>query len=224
MFFARVLHSLVIDQSNQITMKKLFSALCLPALLIPLNVFATVHVVEVSDFQFSPATINVMVGDTIQWTWVSGSHTTTSTSVPAGAATWDASINSISPNTSFTYVVTAIGTYTYHCTFHSSTMTGNFSATAATSAPTLTGAAKEFNLYPNPVKNDLNISFNYLTEQAGNVRIYDLTGKAVYQMPIEIHAGSNQVVMPLAELSTGMYVAEVYAGKEKVGSRRISKD
>ena len=39
--------------------------------------FATTHNVAVSNFQFTPTNLNVAVGDTIKWNWVSGGHTTT---------------------------------------------------------------------------------------------------------------------------------------------------
>jgi plastocyanin len=72
--------------------------------------------VRVMDFSFQPATISAHVGDIIIWRWVNGMHTTTSTSVPAGAATWNAPIDSI--NTQFRYRVQVAGTYQYQCNFH----------------------------------------------------------------------------------------------------------
>src|SRR5437773_315381 len=95
---------------------------------------ATIHTVNVADFQFSPATISdVVVGDVIKWIWVSGTHTTTcdpdiesTNSLPAGAATWDASITSGS--TTFQYTVTVAGVYNYFCNIHGTIMSGSFTA------------------------------------------------------------------------------------------------
>jgi len=68
-----------------------------------------------------------MVGDTVKWVWISGSHTTTSTSVPTDAASWDSPINS--SNTSFSYKVTVAGAYDYKCTPHAAMgMVGSFTA------------------------------------------------------------------------------------------------
>jgi plastocyanin len=37
------------------------------------NVKATIHTVQVANFQFTPASINtVSVGDTVRWIWVRG--------------------------------------------------------------------------------------------------------------------------------------------------------
>jgi len=46
------------------------------------------HQVTVSDFVFTPSTVNAAVGDTITWTWVNGIHTTTSWNIPPGARRW----------------------------------------------------------------------------------------------------------------------------------------
>jgi hypothetical protein len=71
----------------------------------------------------------VVVGDIIKWVWVNGSHTTTSTDIPAGAATWDSPMNSAS--TTFQYEVTAPGVYNYQCTPHAAFgMTAQFTASA----------------------------------------------------------------------------------------------
>ena len=79
---------------------------------------ATTHNVSVQNFQFSPSTINVSVGDVIHFVWVAGTHTTTSTSVPAGADAWDAPIDAT--HTTFDYTVAQPGSYSYQCSFHAS--------------------------------------------------------------------------------------------------------
>jgi|SRR5215813_13971033 len=78
--------------------------------------WAADHPVTVSNFVFTPSTVNAVVGDTISWTWVNGMHTTTSTSVPAGARPWNRPINMTS--TRFRTRVRVAGTYTYQCNFH----------------------------------------------------------------------------------------------------------
>jgi plastocyanin len=94
-----------------------------------LQVKATTWTVTVSSNQFTPSSLNVVVGDVIQWVWSSGVHTTTSLSVPAGGATWDASI--INTSTTFNYTVTAAGSYSYECSIHTPLMSGSFTATSA---------------------------------------------------------------------------------------------
>ncbi|MBA3649172.1 MAG: T9SS type A sorting domain-containing protein [Chitinophagales bacterium] len=91
---------------------------------------ATIQIVTVQNFSFSPSSFTVNLGDTVKWVWVDGGHTTTSTSIPAGATSWDSQINS--GNTTFKYVPSVVGTYNYHCAIHPTTMIGSFSVVCAT--------------------------------------------------------------------------------------------
>lgn len=114
-------------------MKKI-ALLPLYVILISFASKATVHVVQVANFQFTPANVSdVTVGDTMRWVWVSGSHTTTDdpatqsqNTLPAGAPVWNASINAASP--SFDYKVTVAGDYHYWCIPHSPNMAASFTA------------------------------------------------------------------------------------------------
>ena len=93
-----------------------------------------------ANFQFSVAgggtILNASVGDTITWTWSSGSHTTTcdptsqgsGNSLPSGAATWNSPINST--NKTFSYKLTVAGTYKYWCIPHAPNMAGTINASA----------------------------------------------------------------------------------------------
>jgi len=74
------------------------------------------HTFSAGGMSFSPNLDTAHVGDTIHFVWSNGSHTTTSVSVPTGAATWSTPLNSSSP--SFNYVVTVAGTYNFHCNIH----------------------------------------------------------------------------------------------------------
>jgi len=100
-------------------------------LVLPMHGFATKHIISVQNFNFSPSMVNnVQIGDTMRWQWVSGSHTTTSSTIPAGAAAWDSPINS--SVTVYEYRVTTAGTYNYVCTPHAAGgMVGLFTVSAA---------------------------------------------------------------------------------------------
>src|ERR1043165_845241 len=80
---------------------------------------ATTHHITAADFTFTPSSgVTASIGDTIQWDWISGSHTTTSTTIPGGAATWDHPLNSQDGNGSFMYFPTISGYYTYKAQHH----------------------------------------------------------------------------------------------------------
>jgi plastocyanin len=67
-----------------------------------------------SDFQFSPAVINVAVGTTVVWTNHSSlgiAHTTTS-----DGGKWDS--GNLAPGQSFSFTFTSAGSFPYHCTIH----------------------------------------------------------------------------------------------------------
>lgn len=94
----------------------------------------TTVTITVSSDQFTPNNVSVSVGDSIKYQWVSGLHTTTcdgvfpGTSLPSGAATWDAPMDDLHPV--FIYVVTVPGTYNYVCIPHAPLMAGQFTASS----------------------------------------------------------------------------------------------
>jgi len=91
------------------------------------SLFGTVINVSVQNFSFSPAGFNAAVGDSIVWTEVNGVHTTTSTLVPAGAASWNYSFSGAGDT--YTYVIAVAGDYEYQCSIHPTLMQGTFSVT-----------------------------------------------------------------------------------------------
>ena len=112
-----------------------FAMTLLVGMVLHTSLFAVTHNVQVGNYYFNPSSLNVEVGDIVKWVWVQGSHTTTSSSIPGGAASWDEPITSGNPT--FSYTVTVVGVYNYVCTPHAGMgQTGSFTATAP--APTLT--------------------------------------------------------------------------------------
>jgi plastocyanin len=93
----------------------LFSLCTLFCLDVQAQQFAVVEV-HVRNFEFSPATFTAVVGDTIRFLWDIGTHTTTSTSVPAGAAMWDSPMDARTET--FDYKTSQPGNYSFKCTPH----------------------------------------------------------------------------------------------------------
>ncbi|HEX5151066.1 MAG TPA: T9SS type A sorting domain-containing protein [Parafilimonas sp.] len=96
-------------------MKKNLPAIAI-CLLFAMKAYPFTKVVTVQFPSFSPSSFTINIGDSVKWVWVSGTHTTTSLTIPAGAASWNKSITSTS--TTFIYVPTKLGTYNYKCTPH----------------------------------------------------------------------------------------------------------
>ncbi len=88
------------------------------------------------------STSTITVGDTVQWTWSSGLHSTTSG--PCGPTTctsdglWDSGVHSTPFSFSHTATFASIGTYHYHCAVHGATMQGDIVVVAPGPAPTVT--------------------------------------------------------------------------------------
>lgn len=100
---------------------------------------ATTQTITVQNTVFTPSSVTVNLGDTIKWVWINGVHTTTSTTIPAGAASWNHDMNSTAGNTEFIYVPTVLGTYNYWCLVHGSFMVASFTVICGT--PSLTISA-----------------------------------------------------------------------------------
>lgn len=102
----------------------------LTATLSANTLHATVHIVQVGSptNQFTPTSMTVNLGDTVRFEYVSGFHTTTSTSVPAGAQSWDVPMQAV--GTTFDYIPSVEGNYNYWCTIHQPAMSGTFTVSS----------------------------------------------------------------------------------------------
>ena len=169
---------------------------------------ATIHTVSVADFAFTPSTIaGVHPGDTIMWMWSSGSHTTTSTTIPAGATSWDH--NMTSSSTSFIYIPTVIGTYNYQCTPHASMgMVGSFTVVSASNVSQVNSANAIFNIFPNPASGSLHILFNE-SGISTSVTLTDITGKEVINGKYNT---ANETDLNLSDIPNGLYFISVVQG------------
>lgn len=168
--------------------------------------FATKWQVNVSNFTFTPAILpNVIIGDTVRFQWVSGTHTTTSTTIPAGAATWDQPMTSTSQV--FDYIVTIPGTYNYKCTPHAAFgMVGSFTVSYPTGISEQRNALS-IDIFPNPVQNVAMIKMISDPSHVTGLKIYDITGKTVLVKDLEDLAQNQLLTIDLGALTSGIYFA-----------------
>jgi plastocyanin len=94
----------------------------LPSVLL----YSTTYTVEVSNYQFNPANLNVKVGDVIHYSFIGGTHNAVSSSVPGGAPLIYSGGVSSAIRT-YDYTVTLVGKYDYYCQNHED-MVGSFTA------------------------------------------------------------------------------------------------
>lgn len=193
-------------------MKKIYTLLF--ASLIGLTANAAIHNVSVIDFAFSPATVTANVGDTIRWTLgTSTTHTTTSTSVPSGAAAWDRTLTSSAP--SFDYVIPMAGTYNYFCSLHPQ-MTGTITATSGTG---ISNNAASFMLsaYPNPFKDKVTLTHT----TADVISVFNMVGEVVMKQAVE--ATEVKTLLDLSALPAGVYFVNIVKEGMITGTKRIVK-
>lgn len=158
-------------------MKKSIFLSILFILSLYINSLATIRVITVQNYYFSPTPMVAYVGDTIKWQWVNGLHTTTSLTYPDSALGWDAVIDG--NNQSFLYVIQFFGAYNYHCSRHF-----NMGMTGVIDVPEgirkIESFVPDFELmqnYPNPFNPSTTIKFSVAKESFVKLKIFDVTGK-----------------------------------------------
>ena len=66
-------------------------------------------------------------------------------------------------------------------------------------------------VYPNPVKEQLNIILNTPNSERVSIRISDLVGKTISQKELQTNQGDNNIQFNISNLSRGTYLIKVYS-------------
>ena len=193
-------------------MKKLYAILSLAFSVSLAN--ATVHTLTVMASSFSPTAINAVCGDTVAWVWGQvGSHTTTSTTIPACATAWNSPLNAATP--AFAIVISCAGTYNYKCTPHG--FTGMIVATCPNSVPSISN--NYFSAaYPNPFSNKITIE----TPSADVISIYNAVGEKI--KTITLQKGQTKTEINASDLSSGIYFYAILKEGVVVETKKIVKN
>jgi plastocyanin len=200
-------------------MKRIILALFVLNFLFLTQAFSTtftVHVGYMGLRVFFPNSITTAhVGDTVNWVWDSGIlHTTTSTSVPTGAAAWDHPIDN---GVSFSYPITVNGVYNYWCTTHGALfgMTGSIS-TISTEIQRTEIVANSFELaqnFPNPFNPSTIIKFSIPKSSFVTLKIYDISGKEIKTLVNNnLPIGEYNYTFNAVSISSGVYFYKIIAG------------
>ncbi len=170
--------------------------------------FATIHMVTVADFAFTPSSLTAHSGDTIMWMWTNGTHTTTSTAaIPAGATPWNSNISSAT--LSFMYVPTVLGTYNYICSIHPTQMIASFTVVSAAEVPSV-NAAPLFSAYPNPARGKVHLQFTR-TGLPASVTVTDIVGRQVIRNE---YSSLNETDLDLQNIPDGCYIISARQGSD----------
>jgi plastocyanin len=209
-------------------MKK--TAFLLPAITFLLcsmsfiNGQATIWTVNVQNFSFEPDNLpNVKIGDTVRWIWVNGNHTTTSTTIPGGAAAWDHVINS--GNQQFDYIPTVAGTYNYKCTPHASSgMIATFTVSPAVGIAD-NEIGSEITVSPNPFKDNVMIRFADNTGlKLKELRVIDNTGQIVFISEKPITESVECMTINLSNLAKGVFLVRITDQANKIYIKKVIKE
>ncbi len=181
---------------------------------------ATVHIINaegttIATDIFIPSAVNAVCGDTVKWVWVSGFHTTSSSSVPNGATLWNALLDA--NNLSFSYVVTVAGTYQYTC--HPGTtphMDGTITVTCGSAVPSIS-IKNVSSAYPNPFSDRFTIE---TPPQADMIIISNLLGEKIKSFSVR----NRKAEVDAAGLNKGIYFYSIMKEGEILETRKIIKN
>ena len=178
------------------------------------------HVVEVSDFVFTPGNLTIEVGDTVRWMNIMGNHNVVAD---------DNSFTSGPPSTNqwvYDFVFTMVGTNPYYCEVHGGTggsgMSGVINVEPPVSVSGNDPVVAKFELnqnYPNPFNPS-----EYSIPESGNVRliIFNSLGKKVTTLVNNFaEAGIHSVTFDATELSSGIYFYRIDAGEFTAAKKMI---
>ncbi|NNF06366.1 MAG: T9SS type A sorting domain-containing protein [Candidatus Eisenbacteria bacterium] len=181
--------------------------------------------VLVRNNEFDPRELSIASGDTVDWVWESGFHTTTSgigsaSGLNAGAL-WDAPIDS--GNLIFTYVFTAADIYPYFCRPHESVdMRGTIFVDAGTlGTPGDGGRVAGFEMqppFPNPTGGASTITFSLETADDVSLDVFDISGRKVRTLTEGRRGSGSHVVRWNGTNERGQRVGSgVFFARLKVG-------
>ena len=156
--------------------------------------------------------ITIGQGDTIIWTWGSGTHNLRATS---GTEPLNSGYSTGAGNT-FTYTFNQVGSTDYVCDPHAGNMNGTVTVTST--AGITENKLLSFDIFPNPVSDVLTIQLPTGTEKA-EVGVFDYTGKLVTSKTIT----SNDNSIDVQKLSNGIYLIRV-SSDAKIGAQRFIKN
>jgi len=147
--------------------------------------------------------ITIAVDDTITWTWGSGTHNLRST---GGVEMFDSGY--YGPGYQFSHTFTVPGVTTYICDPHPNSMYGTVTVTATASV----GEQDifNFNIYPVPASDIINISLDNITDNQISIEVYDLLGRQNISTISNVTNGKTS--LNISGLTRGIYVVKVTKG------------
>ncbi len=177
----------------------------------------TSYEVSVANFDFTPADLQIFVGDTVRWTNVQGLHSVDGTllSYPNNPESFGNGV-SIAP-WNYEFVFTIPGNYGYRCAQHPNMMVGSISVSDSTSSITEAISDFQFAFFPNPVVNQLSWKWNDNRVPANCIMtLFNIEGKEILKFSLNSHSSYD-----VSALSKGMYTFTIVADNKQIQSGKL---
>lgn len=215
-------------------MKKIVTIIC----MLFTNFIQAQTTITASNFQFTPTEVTINLGEKIIFYFAGGSHNIVSTNNPNNADSWTSGF--IAPGSSFTYIPTVSGNYTYVCNPHvAKNMVGTFtvlnsSVTAIkyfSKAETINQEEESISIFPNPAKDRIFVSTRDVKTSSLQLLVYDLNQKLLYSKNFEqkickSEKGITCMCPGISEfninhLAQGIYLVKVIDGKKTLAVKKV---
>lgn len=183
----------------------------------------TTHIVNVTNFVFTPANITIHAGDTVEWRNQGGLHSVQETSEnPAGFG------NAISGSSwvySFTFPTASDTPFTYECGQHGPSMPGTVTvqATSSTEPPPTSGYRLDMPA-PNPFTLGTTARLRVARDEAVRASVHDLAGREVALLYEGTATPARTLALtwePGSDVAAGAYLL-VVRGESFESARRVT--
>jgi plastocyanin len=153
-------------------------------------------IITASDFQFSPPNVVINQGQSVEWVWGNGMHTTTngvsSDPLHNPGSLWDAPLDV--SHTSFTFQFNTPGYYPFFCRIHEADMKGSVQVQGTSGVGNDSGVRFRLLPSPNPFSSKVDLHFTLDRDTRVVLEIFDLGGRKVLSLlTADLPMGEHQV-------------------------------
>jgi len=185
--------------------------------------YSTIHTITNVGFAFSPPTLIITVGDSVQFT-VTAIHQP----VEVSQATWNANGATPLPG-GFALPfggglvpasLLTVGTHWYVCSVHvlSNGMKGTITVVPATGIKINLQDESKISFYPNPVTSIMKLSMHIPGSEIAQLSIVNIAGQEIMNQPVK----NGENIIDMEKLQDGIYYVMVIADNKQIFNSKIT--